>query len=193
MFRVIAFTLFTMILTACSTTDDPRQGGLISGVANLENGGYERRVESLRQRANRARSENIRLSQKNQQLNQQLKKDSQNLARIKSDISRTSQQMVVLRRNILSKKTNQYKNKAELVKIKTTIDKINSRIDQLNAEKARIKIKPRQARKTVVVVRHTRAKKISSISPNTIRQLEIRKKALHEHYLSLLELLNSQL
>lgn len=189
MIKLITMTLFATVLTACSTTDDPRKGGLFSGVANLENGGYERRVESLRQRANRARSENIRLSQKNQQL----RKDSQNLARIKSDISRTSQQMVVLRRNILTKKTNQNRNKTELAKIKMTIEKINNKINQLNREKAKIKIKPRKAGKTIVVVRHIRAKKTSSISPNTIRQLKIRKKALHERYLSLLELLNSQL
>ena len=193
MIKLITMTLFATVLTACSTTDDPRKGGLFSGVANLENGGYERRVESLRQRANRARSENIRLSQKNQQLNQQLRKDSQNLARIKSDISRTSQQMVVLRRNILTKKTNQNRNKTELAKIKITIEKINIKINQLNREKAKIKIKPRKAGKTIVVVRHIKAKKTSSISPNTIRQLKIRKKALHERYLSLLELLNSQL
>ena len=97
--------------------------------------------------------------------------------------------MVVLRRNILSKKTNQNTNKTELARINTSIKKINAKIDQLNAEKSRIKIKPRKT----VVVRRTSAKQASSISPNTIRQLEIRKKALHEHYLSLLELLNSQL
>ena len=39
MFRLITVTLFATILTACSATDDPRQGGLISGVANLESGG----------------------------------------------------------------------------------------------------------------------------------------------------------
>ena len=33
---------------ACQTSDDPRQGGLISGIAGLSSGGYEKRLEKKR-------------------------------------------------------------------------------------------------------------------------------------------------
>jgi len=40
----ILAALLSSLLVACQTVDDPRQGGLFNGIANLATGGYEQRI-----------------------------------------------------------------------------------------------------------------------------------------------------
>lgn len=181
MSRMIVYIIFAIILVACTTTDNPREGGLISGVASLESGAYEHRVESLRQRANKAREENIKLSERNELLNKQRDAGVRTLTNININISRISQQMLTLRRQIASKKTSKNGNRAELARIKSSIDGINSQIVRLKVSKP---LNLKLSSKTL---------KTSSINPNTLKQLEKQKKELHEQYISLLELLDLQL
>lgn len=44
--RVAARLYAVAVLAGCTTTDDPHAGGFVSGVTNLANGGYDRRVQA---------------------------------------------------------------------------------------------------------------------------------------------------
>jgi tetrahydromethanopterin S-methyltransferase subunit G len=43
---VLGFPVLTWCLCGCATTDDPHQGGFVSGVVGLTSGGYEKRISA---------------------------------------------------------------------------------------------------------------------------------------------------
>ena len=45
-----------LLLTACQTTDDPREGGFIGGVGGLSSGAYERRIQEREDSLERLKS-----------------------------------------------------------------------------------------------------------------------------------------
>lgn len=43
----------TLLLSACQTTDDPREGGFVGGVGGLSSGAYEQRIQEREESLNR--------------------------------------------------------------------------------------------------------------------------------------------
>jgi chromosome segregation ATPase len=58
--RFVYFAL-VLCLGGCATSDDPREGGFVSGVVGLASGGYEKRVDDRERRYGAERGEQRRL------------------------------------------------------------------------------------------------------------------------------------
>ena len=103
-----------MLLAACATTDDPRQGGGISGLYNLSTGRYEQRVTDREQ---------------------ELKREYETRHQIQAQTDQTSQELAEIRREIDTLN-------GQLAQMDATLAKIRARIQserqQTAAQRARL-------------------------------------------------------
>jgi len=91
--RWLAATGAVVLLSACATTDDPREGGFISGVQGLSSGTYERRVrerednlEKLRAMQQELEREGAALETEKSAREQALAQERRKLAELDGDI-----------------------------------------------------------------------------------------------------------
>lgn len=68
---VIPASLAILLLGGCATTDDPREGGFFSGVAGINSGTYDRRIQDREQHLQAERDENYRLQDQSRRLEQE--------------------------------------------------------------------------------------------------------------------------
>jgi chromosome segregation ATPase len=89
----LAAPAVVVLLSACATTDDPRDGGFISGVQGLSSGAYEQRVrerednlEKLRAMQQDLEQEGAALEADKRAREQVLARERQKLAQLDSDV-----------------------------------------------------------------------------------------------------------
>ena len=86
-------TFLSSLLVACQTVDDPRQGGLFNGIANLATGGYEQRItarqtelQGRESTQTRLQDQTVALQQEHIQLQQELTAAGARLDKLETSI-----------------------------------------------------------------------------------------------------------
>jgi chromosome segregation ATPase len=90
----------TAALGACATTDDPREGGFISGVQGLSSGAYERRVREREDNLAKLRAMQADLEQEGSALTAEKAKRQQILAQERSRLAELDADVGALQRKL---------------------------------------------------------------------------------------------
>ena len=85
--------LLPLCLSGCATTDDPRQGGFVSGVVGLTSGGYERRISE------RERSYRMEVDEQ-QRLIAEAEALRRERARVESELNQANRRLASLDRKV---------------------------------------------------------------------------------------------
>jgi hypothetical protein len=88
-YATLAVLIALAAATGCAISDDPREGGFISGAVNLSTGRYEQRVQEREQQYQREISDQERLMQQAQELQQER-------ARVKRDLDNATRELAML-------------------------------------------------------------------------------------------------
>ncbi|HEU0221354.1 MAG TPA: hypothetical protein VFR34_03960 [Paracoccaceae bacterium] len=86
--------LLALGLAACATTEDPAEGGFISGVRNLSEGTYERRIEEREAEVEEAGSETAALEAERSEV-------AAETARIEAEIRAAEGELAAAKREVL--------------------------------------------------------------------------------------------
>jgi septal ring factor EnvC (AmiA/AmiB activator) len=86
--------LILPFLAACATSENPADGGLVSGVRNLSDGTYERRIEEREARVEAERAETAALEGERDAV-------AAETARIEAEIARTEGELATARRDLV--------------------------------------------------------------------------------------------
>lgn len=97
--RIVA--LFgVLVFTACAGSEDPRQGGFMSGVSNLASGTYERRVREREQNLQEIQQQNAALQERLSRLRGDEQSLSADRTRLERRVASIDQKISAARRKI---------------------------------------------------------------------------------------------
>ena len=82
-----------LFLAGCATTDDPHQGGFVSGIVGLASGGYEKRITEREQRYQDELGEQQRLEAEAESVQQER-------MRVQADLNQANQRLASLERKL---------------------------------------------------------------------------------------------
>jgi|tagenome__1003787_1003787.scaffolds.fasta_scaffold20823270_3 hypothetical protein len=82
-----SLALLATLVSACTGTDDPRQGGFFNGVGNLSNGGYNRRIEREQAALGQEMGQQSQLQTRAASLEQTRQQQLQEIRKVKKQIT----------------------------------------------------------------------------------------------------------
>jgi chromosome segregation ATPase len=84
--RMPSLALLATLVSACTGTDDPRQGGFFDGVSNMFNGGYDRRIEREQAALGQEMGQQSQLQTRAASLEQTRRQQQQEIRKVKRQI-----------------------------------------------------------------------------------------------------------
>lgn len=144
--KTLAWMLATLLLTACKTTDDPREGGFFGGVQGLSTGAYEKRIQEREARLQRLKQLQGDLEAERVELEKQQQNSRSAYAQERQRLSELSQETRSLEQKLLSLRTTEQEQESlrldlleQLSQLKQNIDQTanssDSRADTLSSER----------------------------------------------------------
>ncbi len=89
-----------LLLGACATTDDPREGGFIGGVQGLSSGAYDRRIQEREESLRRLNEIKRELGSEQERLSSERQRSQARLAELQRQLSRLDQEVARLTRRL---------------------------------------------------------------------------------------------
>jgi chromosome segregation ATPase len=84
--RMSSLALLATLVSACTGTDDPRQGGFFDGVSNVFSGGYDRRIEREQAALGQEMGQQSQLQTRAVSLEQTRREQQQEIRKVKRQI-----------------------------------------------------------------------------------------------------------
>jgi chromosome segregation ATPase len=117
----------TLALSACQTNQDPSQGGFLSGISNLNNGTYERRVQERQEALENEQDINLQRNRSVERLNAQS-------ADVRASRNAAEADYLQMNRDLSSMRSRLAKAQAANASKKAEADALQKQIDALAAK-----------------------------------------------------------
>lgn len=124
----------TLALSACQTNQDPSQGGFLSGVSNLSNGTYERRVQERQETLENEQDVNLQRNRSVERLNAQSAdvRASRNAA--EADYIEMNRELNSLRAKLAKAEAANASKKAEAAALQQQIDALAAKMKMVQQD-----------------------------------------------------------
>jgi chromosome segregation ATPase len=155
--KFITLTVATLVLSACATTDNPREGGFFGGVQGINSGAYDKRIEEREdslQRLNAIKQElgeeQAHLSSEKQRKQARLAGLQQQLAQLDKETAQLSRQLDQRRSELAGEKAKTARLKQDLAQLRQDVASLEGRraagrpVAELEAERDRLEQEYRQ-------------------------------------------------
>jgi chromosome segregation ATPase len=155
--KLLCLTASTLLLGACATTDNPREGGFFGGVQGINSGAYDKRIqerEDSLQRLNAIKqelgTEQARLSSDRQRKQARLDGLQQQLSQLDRETAQLSRQLDQKRSQLAGDREKTAKLKQDLAQLRQDIARVESKrtsgrpVPELEAERDRLEQEYRQ-------------------------------------------------
>ena len=113
-------------LSACQTTTDPTQGGLLGGISGLTSGAYDQRVQERKQNLENEEDANLALARAAKRLDQQKAATRTKLSRVERDYASLSSELHTLQDKLSSAEGQNSDLKGRLDALQKQIDMVQS-------------------------------------------------------------------
>ncbi len=131
--RFLICIIFSVTLTACATTDDPRKGGFFGGIGGLSSGAYETRVQQRQDELNRQKNISDELKQESSSLENEARAKESELATEQKRLADMEEKLSALQADVDKLKARSEKQKNDIAKIKQKIKKARKRLSDQQA------------------------------------------------------------
>lgn len=123
-------SVLALSLTACKTTDDPREGGFIGGVQGLSSGAYERRIEEREERLERLRQLSEELDAQRMALEHQHQQSLSDFEREQARLATLSRDTEELERKLLSSRETEQAQQLQHRELLQRVQQLKQEIDR---------------------------------------------------------------
>jgi capsule polysaccharide export protein KpsE/RkpR len=129
----LACILFTIAITGCATTNDPRKGGFFGGIAGLNSGAYEARVQQRQNELNRQRNINQELREQSSELDNESRQRESELAAEKQRMSDLENNLTALQDDVDRLRARSEKQKKDIKVLKNKIKNARQKLSEQQA------------------------------------------------------------
>jgi chromosome segregation ATPase len=113
--------ILSAAITGCATSNDPRKGGFFGGVAGLNSGAYDARVQQRQDELNRQRNVSEELKQESRSLDSEAQQKESELAAERQRLNEMEKNLSSLQADVDRLKAKSDKQKGEISKLKKKI------------------------------------------------------------------------
>jgi len=119
--KLLTIVVSAVILTACTVSSDPRQGGLVGGLHGLSTGAYDARIQQRQEELTRQQSANQGLKEQSEALEREAQEQQIELAAEQKRMIKMEENLSSLEENVKRLKAKSGKQKAEIATLKRKI------------------------------------------------------------------------